>query len=46
MNSVGVTEITVTVTGEVNTPIIGLFSNVSATASGPKERFYEEQERR
>ncbi|MEM9133656.1 MAG: TadE family protein [Actinomycetota bacterium] len=38
--------VTVTVTAEVETVAIDAFDTVSATISGPRERFYHEDERR
>lgn len=38
--------VSVTVTAQVNTLLIGVFTNVRADVTGPRERFYSEAERR
>ncbi|MGB5755662.1 MAG: hypothetical protein WBM50_02005 [Acidimicrobiales bacterium] len=39
-------QVRVTVSAEIETPLIELFNSVSADVTGPRERFYSEAERR
>ena len=43
--SAGEDEVTVTVSAEVETVLVDLLTDVSAEVTGPKERFYAEDER-